>query len=101
MGPRQAHAVVNLPMHKRTTDPAKAFEVTAVWDPEASVWVAESNDIPGLVAEADSMDQLVPELEKIIPALITENHVKNPSGRRVDYHIVAHITNSIDIPGLA
>jgi hypothetical protein len=53
------------------------------------------------VAEAASMDQLVLELEKIIPALITENHVKNPSGRRVDYHIVAHIKNSIDIPGLA
>jgi predicted RNase H-like HicB family nuclease len=101
MGRRNALAVVENHMVKRTTDTAKAFEVTAVWDPEAGVWVAESNDIPGLVAEAETMDELVPELEKIIPALIAENHVQTPRGSRLDYHLVAHIKSSIDVPGLA
>jgi hypothetical protein len=29
-------------------------EIRAQWDSEAGVWVAESEDVPGLVAEADS-----------------------------------------------
>jgi predicted RNase H-like HicB family nuclease len=31
-------------------------EVDAHWDSEAGVWVAESEDIPGLVTEAESMN---------------------------------------------
>jgi predicted RNase H-like HicB family nuclease len=30
------------------------FTVTAMWDSEAAVWVAESEDMPGLVTEAES-----------------------------------------------
>ena len=101
MGRTQALAVVELDMKDRTTDAANAFQVTAFWDPEAGVWVAESEDIPGLVVEAESMNELVPELNKIIPALIAENHMTKPRDSRVHYHIVAHIDNSIDIPGLA
>jgi hypothetical protein len=100
MGRRQALAVVNFPMKDRTTDTANAFQVTAFWDPEAGVWVAESKDIPGLVVEAESMNELVPELNRIIPALITENHVTKPRDSRVHYHLIAHIDNSIDVPGL-
>ncbi|MCA3808422.1 MAG: DUF1902 domain-containing protein, partial [Burkholderia sp.] len=31
--------------------------VSAFWDAEASVWVAESEDVPGLITEAESMDE--------------------------------------------
>lgn len=100
MGRRQALAVVDAPMENRMTDAANPLQVTAFWDPEARVWVAESDELPGLVAEAESMNELVPELDKIIPALIEANHVTRLSDRRVHYHLVAHIDNSIDVPGL-
>jgi len=34
--------------------PHGVYEILAQWDSEACVWVAESDDVPGLVAEADS-----------------------------------------------
>jgi hypothetical protein len=42
-----------------------AFNVKAHWDTEARVWWAESDDVPGLVAEAESHDQLVADLHQI------------------------------------
>jgi len=93
--------MVDLPLEKRTTETAHALQVTAFWDPEARVWVAESDELPGLVAEAESMNELIPELDKIIPALIEANRVTKLRDRRVHYHLVAHIDNSIDAPSLA
>ena len=52
------------------------LEVTANWDPDAKVGVAESEDLPGLVVEAGTLDELVPELETLIPALMAENRVE-------------------------
>jgi hypothetical protein len=31
-----------------------AVEVHAIWDPEAEVWSAEAENLPGLVTEADT-----------------------------------------------
>ena len=47
--------------------------VRALWDPEASVWVAESDDVPGLATEAESLDALVQKLNAIIPELLELN----------------------------
>lgn len=47
--------------------------VSAFWDAEASVWVATSNDVPGLVVEADTMPSLIAELEDLIPEMMREN----------------------------
>jgi Domain of unknown function (DUF1902) len=52
---------------------SKPFIVHATWDDEAKVWVATSNDISGLVTEADSMDALVRKLQVIIPELLDAN----------------------------
>jgi predicted RNase H-like HicB family nuclease len=37
---------------------AKPIVVHADWDPEASVWVATTQDLSGLVTEADSIESL-------------------------------------------
>jgi predicted RNase H-like HicB family nuclease len=50
-----------------------AYEVKAHWDPEARVWWAESKDIPGLVAEADTFDGILQDLREIVPELIRLN----------------------------
>ncbi len=47
--------------------------VTADWDPEASVWVAGSDDIPGLVAEAATVEGLLTKLEILVPDLLRLN----------------------------
>ncbi len=49
------------------------LEVRAFWDGEAGVWVAESDHIPGLVAEAETVEQLALKLESLIPELLELN----------------------------
>ena len=47
--------------------------VRAMWDPEAGVWVATSGDVPGLVAEAETPNDLMRKLQALIPELLEEN----------------------------
>lgn len=49
--------------------------VNAIWDDEARVWVATSDDVPGLATEADDMDALVEKLKLMIPELLDANGV--------------------------
>jgi predicted RNase H-like HicB family nuclease len=49
--------------------------VHATWDDEARVWVATSDDVPGLATEADDMDKLVAKLKTMIPELLEANGV--------------------------
>lgn len=51
----------------------QVLTVFATWDPDAGVWVAESEDIPGLITEAASVDALRAKLDDIIPVLLEEN----------------------------
>ena len=51
----------------------KAYNVTANWDSEAQVWVAISDDVPSLVAEAPSLQKLVAKLQVLIPELCELN----------------------------
>jgi predicted RNase H-like HicB family nuclease len=48
-------------------------EVRAFFDDDAKVWVAESDDVPGLVTEADTVSALVEKLKVLIPELLDEN----------------------------
>ncbi len=49
------------------------IEVTAFWDDEAAVWVAESDDVPGLITEAATMERLIERLQTLIPDLMELN----------------------------
>ncbi len=53
----------------------KTIQVRAFWDVEAKVWVAESDDVPGLVTEAESVDRLIEKLKILIPELLAENGI--------------------------
>lgn len=56
----------------------RACTVIATWDPEAAVWVAASDDVPGLVTEAESLKLLVAKLRTLIPELLEANqHLLN------------------------
>jgi predicted RNase H-like HicB family nuclease len=66
--------------------PSGVYEIRAQWDSEAGVWVAESEDVPGLVAEADSPNVLVQKLRTLIPELLELNGAT--SGRTASFHVL-------------
>jgi hypothetical protein len=39
------------------------------WDPEAKVWIATSESVPGLVLEDSSFDNLVERVKTAVPEL--------------------------------
>lgn len=49
------------------------IEVRAFWDEEAGVYVAESEQVPGLVTEAETVELLAAKLETLIPELLELN----------------------------
>lgn len=49
------------------------YHITAEWDEEAEVWVALSDDVPGLATGADSIEALVEKLKVVIPELLEAN----------------------------
>jgi hypothetical protein len=44
--------------------------INARWDGEARVWIATSEDVPGLVVEADSWSAMIEEVRLILPELL-------------------------------
>lgn len=46
------------------------YNVKLTWDNEASVWVATSDDVPGLVLESNSYDALIEKVKVAIPELL-------------------------------
>ncbi len=52
----------------------KLSYVHAEWDDEANVWVASSDDVPGLVTEAATTEELIAKLKVMIPELMALNH---------------------------
>ena len=44
--------------------------IQARWDSEASVWLATSEDVPGLVVEADTWPGMIDEVQLILPELL-------------------------------
>ena len=56
---------------------ARPIVVHADWDPEASVWVATTQDLCGLVTEAASVEALRAKLPGMILDLLEENGVSD------------------------
>ena len=54
-------------MNRRRT----AVRVRAEWDKEAGVWVAESANLPGLVTEVETVEQLFEKLRVMVPELLS------------------------------
>lgn len=54
--------------------------VTALWDSDASVWVATSEDVPGLVTESKTFDALLKKLRTLVPELLELNDAMPKSG---------------------
>ena len=49
------------------------YRVIVEWDEDAKVWVASSDDVPGLATGADAFEDLIEKLMVVIPELLFEN----------------------------
>ncbi len=52
---------------------SNCYHIDAAWDPEAGVWVATSEDVPGLATEASTIEALTEKLRTMIPELLEAN----------------------------
>lgn len=50
------------------------YIIRLIWDNDAGVWVATSDDIPGLVLESGSFDALLERVRFAAPELLALNH---------------------------
>jgi predicted RNase H-like HicB family nuclease len=64
------------------------FTVRVMWDAEASVWVAESDDVPGLITEADTFEALVVKLRVMIPELLEANGALPPDNDEFPFSLI-------------
>lgn len=67
--------------------------IKANWDSSAKVWVAESDDVPGLVTEAANMDQLITKLKILIPELLELN--KGVANSNIPFSIASEYSDIV------
>ena len=72
----------------------RPYHVRALRDAEAEVWVATSDDVPGLVAEAATIEELLDDLRSIIPDLLQLNAV--PHTDRIEVNFIAERIEAIE-----
>ncbi len=65
----------------------KVLFIRAEWDDEAAVWVATSDDVPGLATEADTLEALSAKLDVMVPELLDANAF--PGGGEVPFELLA------------
>ena len=74
------------------------YVIRAFWDGEAGVWVAQCDDVPGLVAEAATPAELEAKLTTLVPELLDLNVPSRPKNTPAE--IVARFEHEARI-GLA
>lgn len=66
--------------------------VAAEWDPDACVWVASSDDVPGLITEAASIEELMHKLSVLVPELLNLNgHLLRADATTAPIELVAKV----------
>lgn len=65
-------------------------KVTAFWDSEADVWVASSDDVPGLVTEASTIEVLTEKLKVMIPELFELNKIEACTKDYINLDLTTH-----------
>jgi predicted RNase H-like HicB family nuclease len=73
------------------------FHVDAVWDPEAGVWVATSEDVPGLATEAVTIEALTEKLRILIPELLEANNVLPGQTGTLAFELTSHREESLTL----
>lgn len=80
---------------------ARSIVVRAEWDSEAKVWVATSDDVPGLVTEAATPDDLLETLQELIPELLALNGETGGESIEVPLYIMSEQFSKVRLPTAA
>ena len=76
---------------------APTYNVSCTWDAEAGVWCAASDDVPGLVAEAETLETLIEEVKLLAPDLLELNcGVRGPA--EVSLVVTSRREERINVP---
>lgn len=62
------------------------YVINFTWDDEVDVWIATSDDIPGLVLESDSFDTLLERTRLAVPELLELN---SPESRQLSLTFIS------------
>jgi predicted RNase H-like HicB family nuclease len=74
------------------------FKIESYWDEESEVWVASSDEIPGLSTEADTIEALMQKLRNIVPELLLLNQIiQSDEVNAISIEIVSHRQESIPV----
>ncbi len=63
------------------------YKINLMWDTEAGVWIATSEDVEGLVLESGSVDALIEKVRFAIPELLKLNN--NANSKTVNLHFLS------------
>ena len=67
----------------------KTYNINIIWDEEAAVWVAVSDDIP-LALEGGSYDALIERVKAVAPEILELNNSTCANFRFVTERVVAY-----------
>jgi hypothetical protein len=68
-----------------------SYQVDAVWDQDAAVWVATSDTVPGLVTEAETVEALSQKLRAMIPDLLFANKmISDDYEGAITFQLISH-----------
>lgn len=68
----------------------QVYTITAKWDGDAAVWVATSDEVPGLVTEAGTLEDLVVKLRVMVPEMLEANGVLSATAaQQASFKVVA------------
>ena len=69
--------------------------VRATWDSEASYWVAESADMPGLATGAATLNELAAKIPGIIQDLLEGTEASKVTETEIPIGIIASISTKV------
>lgn len=67
----------------------RPYEIKAEWDGEAGVWVASSDEVPGLATGADTFEALIDKLRIVVPELLEENGLLAADSEEIPFAVFA------------
>jgi hypothetical protein len=72
--------------------PKRTFEVFCEWDDEAKVWFVADSNVPGLSAEAPTVEAMKDILIRLVPELVELNlpDCSGASGDRAPLDVLIH-----------
>jgi hypothetical protein len=74
------------------------FQVNAFWDADVAVWVATSEDVPGLVTEAESVEALQQKLRHLVPELLVLNGAIAADYKgSISFELITHTQETVEV----